>query len=74
MCVTLNTAMIDCSYLAVPDLTERTFLSGGGVHVHPMPPTPSAYAAYAPASSRNFATVYENLVAKSSRCTVLSAI
>ena len=30
----------DCSYLAVSDLTERTFLSGEGVHVHPMHPPP----------------------------------
>ena len=26
------------SYLIVSDLTERTFLSGGEVHVHPMHP------------------------------------
>ena len=36
-------SLFDCSYLAVSDLTERTFLSGGGgVHVHPM--HPPAYA------------------------------
>ena len=31
-----------CSYLAVSDLTERTFFirGGGGVHVHPMHPPP----------------------------------
>ena len=36
----------DCSYLAVSDLTERSYLSGEGVHVHPMHPP-----AYAPGVS-----------------------
>ena len=35
------------SYLILSDMTERTFLLGGGVHVHPMHPP-----AYAPAGVR----------------------
>ena len=29
-------SLFDCSYLAVPDLTERTFLSGGGKGAPPL--------------------------------------
>ena len=33
-------SLFDCSYLAVSDQTERTFLSGEEVHVHPVHPSP----------------------------------